>query len=133
MPVQFKIKVTKEILELSKECGTHHENEIAGNNCAIAVAVKHIFPDVFVSGHYIYPFGHNENDKLDELKIALPKIAHDFVNVFDSLCVIYKQRLLLPEFEFEISISDQIIAQINIDEVRSLTGSPFCSTGVPQL
>ena len=25
MPVQFKIKVTKEILELSKECGTHND------------------------------------------------------------------------------------------------------------
>jgi len=124
MPIPFKIKVTKQILELSKKCGAHNEDEIMGKDCAIALALKDIFPEVYVSGHYIYPFGIDENDKLDELKIALPKIAQDFVNVFDSLCAIYKQRLLLPEFEFEISIPDEIISQINIDEVRTLVYLP---------
>ena len=51
----------------------------------------------------------------------MPKIAQDFVKVFDSLSAIHKLRLLLPEFEFEISIPDEIIAEINIDEVRDGT------------
>ena len=119
MPVQFKIKVTKEILELSRNCG-QHEFEIVGKNCAIAVALKDIFPEVFVSGYYIHPFGSDKENKLAELEIPLPKIAQDFVRLFDSLCSIPGVRLLLPEFEFEISIPDEIISRINIEEVRAL-------------
>jgi hypothetical protein len=125
MPVRFKIKVTKEILELSKECGAHNDFDTIGKNCAIAIALKDIFPEVVVTDYYIYPFGIDNKNKLDDLRIVMPKIAQDFVKVFDSLSAIHKLRLLLPEFEFEISIPDEIISQINIDEVRTsgcLTG-----------
>jgi len=126
MPVRFKIKVTKEILELSKECGAHNDFDTIGKNCAIAIALKDIFPGVVVTDYYIYPFGIDNKNKLDDLRIVMPKIAQDFVKVFDSLSAIHKLRLLLPEFEFEISIPDEIISQINIDEVRTsacLTGA----------
>ena len=126
MPVQFKIKVTKEILELSKECGAHNDFDTIGKNCAIAIALKDIFPGVVVTDYYIYPFGIDNKNKLDDLRVVMPKIAQDFVKVFDSLSAIHKLRLLLPEFEFEISIPDEIISQINIDEVRTsacLTGA----------
>jgi len=125
MPVRFKIKVTKEILELSKECGAHNDFDTIGKNCAIAIALKDIFPEVVVTDYYIYPFGIDNKNKLDDLRIVMPKIAQDFVKVFDSLSAIHKLRLLLPEFEFEISIPDEIISQINIDEVRTLA----CLTG----
>ncbi|HEX7457056.1 MAG TPA: hypothetical protein VF301_01340 [Ginsengibacter sp.] len=126
MPVWFKIKVTKEILELSKECGAHNDFDTIGKNCASAIALKDIFPEVVVTDYYIYPFGIDNKNKLDDLRIVMPKIAQDFVKVFDSLSAIHKLRLLLPEFEFEISIPDEIISQINIDEVRTsacLTGA----------
>lgn len=126
MPVRFKIKVTKEILELSKECGAHNDFDTIGKNCAIAIALKDIFPEVVVTDYYIYPFGIDNKNKLDDLRIVMPKIAQDFVKIFDSLSAIHKLRLLLPEFEFEISIPDEIISQINIDEVRTsacLTGA----------
>jgi hypothetical protein len=126
MPVHFKIKVTKEILELSKECGAHNDFNTIGKNCAIAIALKDIFPGVVVADYYIYPFGIDNKNKLDDLRIVMPKIAQDFVKIFDSLSAIHKLRPLLPEFEFEISIPDEIISQINIDEVRTsacLTGA----------
>ena len=123
MPVRFKIKVTKDILELSRNCSSE-DLEIIGENCAIALALKHIFPDVNVTGDCIYPFGMDYNDKWDELKIKLPKIAQDFIKVFDSLSAIPNQRLRLPEFEFEISIPDEIIAEINIEEIRALNYAP---------
>ncbi len=119
MPVPFKIKVTKEILEMSKGCGTQNDVEKIGNNCAIAHALKSIFPDVFVTAHHIHPFGIGENSDQRSLVIALPKIALDFIRVFDSLRTIHTVRLLLPEFEFEISIPDEIISRINIDEVKN--------------
>lgn len=126
MAVQLKIKVTKDILELSKNCGSK-ELEIIGKNCAIALALKHIFPDVNVTGDYIYPFGMDYNNKCDDLKIVLPKIAQDFIRVFDSLSAIPNQRLRLPEFEFEIFIADDIISEINIDEIRTLNyAPPYC-------
>lgn len=120
MAVQFKIKVTKEILESSKECGAHNDVEKIGNNCAIAIAVKDIFPNVFVTAHHIYPFGIDESNEYIHLRIELPKIALDFIKLFDSLRSIHKARLSLPEFEFEISIPDEIISLINIDEVENI-------------
>ena len=82
--------------------------------------MKDIFPDVNVTGDYIYPFGIDYNDRWDELKIHLPKVAQDFINVFDSLSAIPNQRLRLPEFDFEIVIPDEIIAEINIDEIKTI-------------
>ena len=82
--------------------------------------MKDIFPDVFVSGYYIHPFGSDDGNKLADLEVPLPKIARDFVKFFDSLSAIPGFRLTLPEFEFEISIPDEIIAEINIEEVRNL-------------
>ena len=123
MSVQFEIKITKEILQLSKECGTHGQTDTIGKNCAIAVSLKDIFPLVFVTGDYIYPFGIDKGN-LDKLKIEMPKVAKDFVRVFDSLSAIPKVRLCLPEFEFELSIPDEIISQINIDEIRTLALLP---------
>lgn len=124
MPIQFTIKITKEILELSKECGTNGEVDTIGKDCAIAVSLKDMFRDVFVTGDYIYPFGIDENNNVDELKIEMPKVAKDFVRVFDSLRAIPKVRLCLPEFEFELPISDEVISQINIDEVRAIAFRP---------
>jgi hypothetical protein len=119
MPVPFTIKVTKEILAMSKECGIHNRENI-GENCAIAHAVKDIFPDVSVTGSHFYPFGIDKKNPIDDLKIELPKIAQDFIKIFDSLTAIHKVRMRLPEFEFEIFIPDKVIAQINIDDAKKL-------------
>ncbi|HSN08222.1 MAG TPA: hypothetical protein VLS85_04245, partial [Hanamia sp.] len=72
--------------------------------------------------HHIYPFGIDDNNNCNELRIPLPGIAQDFIKVFDSLRSIHKVRLHLPEFEFEISIPEEIISHINIDEVKNMVG-----------
>jgi hypothetical protein len=120
MPIPFKIKVTKNILELSKECGTHNDPETIGNNCAIALALKDIFPEVFVTNSDICPFGIDQKNNPKTLSIPMPKIARDFVKVFDSLSAVHKLRLHLPEFEFSIDIPDDIISDIDIEEVKDL-------------
>ena len=124
MLVQFKIAVTREIIELSLQCGTSNDIKEVGKNCAIALAVKDIFPDVVVTGDCIYPFGNNKYTKTGDLKIELPQVAKDFIKVFDSLCAMPKVRRCLPEFDFEIPVSDEIISQINIAEVKALINSP---------
>jgi len=75
-------------------------------------APKVIFPDVFITGDCIYTFSINEKNKLGCLKIAMPKIAQDFIKVFDSLCKMHNIRLLLSEWEFKISIPDEILLKL---------------------
>ena len=112
MAVAFKIQVTKHIIANCKFCRVLEDAEMVGSNCPIAVSIKHIFPKVHVSNHFIFPFGIN-----GETKIDMPSIAQNFVNLFDSLCAIPKTRLLIPEFEFDIEIPDEVLEGINIEEL----------------
>jgi hypothetical protein len=121
MPVPFQIKVTRDILELSKECGVNGDVATIGKNCAIALTLKDLFPNVFVSGDDIFPFGKEDKNPSHHITIPMPKVARDFVKVFDSLSAIHNLRLRLPEFEFSIDIPDEIISEIDIEEVTTLT------------
>ena len=94
------------------------EHEI-GNNCAVAFALMDIFPNVYVTNYFIFPFG-MENERQQNLKIPLPVVAQQFIKLFDGFRLTPKLRLLLPEFEFNIDVHDEVIEQINIDEVREL-------------
>ena len=112
MPVNFKIQVTKEIITQCKEVGALNNADIIGNKCPIAIAVKHIFPEVHVTNFYLFPFGmHTEN------KIPLSPIAQNFIKLFDSLSMIPRTRLIIPAFEFEIEIPDTVLEQIDIGEL----------------
>jgi hypothetical protein len=122
MSTAFTIIVTKQILEQAKCCG-NGEHKTIGDNCAIALAVKDIFPNVFVCGNHIHPFGFGQ-DGIREMRIELPVIARDFIKVFDSLVAMPRVRLLLPEFEFVILVPDNILEQINIDDIRAMGEPP---------
>jgi hypothetical protein len=119
MPLQLKIAITKEIIEQCKHCGNGDEEHEIGKNCAVAFALIDIFPDIYVTNYYIFPFG-SEYEKEQVLKIPLPIIAQQFIKLFDGFYLTPKLRLILPEFEFTIDVPDEVIEQINIDEVREL-------------
>ena len=119
MPLQLKIAITKDIIAHCKNCGNENKEHEIGNNCAVAFALIDIFPNVYVTNYYIFPFG-IEYEKEQVLKIPLPIIAQQFIKLFDGFRLTPKLRLLLPEFEFTIDIPDEVIEQINIDEVREL-------------
>ena len=119
MPLQLKIAITKQILEQCKNCGNEMEEHEIGNNCAVAFALMDIFPNVYVTNYFIFPFG-MENERQKDLKIPLPVVAQQFIKLFDGFRLTPKLRLLLPEFEFNIDVHDEAIEQINIDEVREL-------------
>ena len=119
MPIQFTIAITKEIIEHCKNCGAGNEAHKIGKNCAIAFALVDIFPNVYVTGYYIFPLG-IDAEKEKDIKIPIPVIAQQFIILFDGFCLTPKLRLLLPEFEFTIDVPDEVVEQINIDEVREL-------------
>lgn len=119
MPVQFTIRITKEIIERCKSCGTESNKREIGSNCAVAFTLKDIFPDVYVTNYYIFPFG-IDSEKGEDMKIAMPDIAQQFIKLFDGFYLMPNLRPLLPEFEFILNIPGEVIDQINIDEVMEL-------------
>ena len=117
----LKIKVTKEILRKSMYCGTElSTKDTVGANCAFALALRDIFPYAHVTATGIDFFYHSSTDKdlLPVDQVKLPLEAGNFIFQFDN--VPPPVRLTLPEIEVEISIPDEVINQINIDELRPL-------------
>ena len=115
MPIPFNIVITKEIITQCKNCGTGNDIRRVENNCAIAIALADIFPSVYVTNLFIFPFGIDR-----ELKIPIPTIAQQFINLFDGFRLMPGLRLMLPAFEFIIDIPDEVVEHINIDEVKEL-------------
>ena len=109
---KLKIKVTKDILERSKMCGTN-EGETVSQNCAVALAIRDIFPLAAVDGDNIWP-----NFSLADELIPLPKDARVYIIEFDNTHPV--ERPCLPEIEFEIQIPDSVIEKINIEELKPL-------------
>jgi hypothetical protein len=127
VPIQFKIAITKEILAQCKNCGTGNDAGRIEDNCAIAIALADIFPKVYVTDLYIFPFG-IEGDNKKDINIPIPGIAQQFIKLFDGFRFTPRLRLMLPEFDFMIDIPDEVIEQINIDDVKPLiekTGTGF--------
>lgn len=112
MPTTLRIKVTKEILEKSSDCKVNKEKHLSIHHCAIAVALADIFPTCNISSHFMKP------DRSDRLIINLPPKATEFIYLFDKSTP--EERRNLPEIEFEISIPDEVIEKINIDDIRLL-------------
>jgi hypothetical protein len=119
MPVQYKIRITKETIEHCKNCGTENSRQDIGSNCAVAFALKDIFPDVYVTDCYIFPFG-IDSEKEENIKIMMPVIAQQFIKLFDGFYLMPNLRPSLPEFEFIINIPNEVLDHINIDEVKEL-------------
>jgi hypothetical protein len=131
--MKLKIKVTKEILERSAMCGYRDggPDNIIGQNCAIALAVREIFPTAQVCSNFIrerwvpgtleYCLDNPEQTPECGWFIPLPENAKKFIRAFD----IYGPsiRTSLPEIEFEITLTDEVLATINIDQVKEILKS----------
>ena len=104
----LKIKVTKDILRKAMWCGTGN-NQAVSTSCAIALAIRDIFPDAQVSRHITTWTCKNDI-------VYIPQSAKDFIQDFDNSTP--EERLLLPEFEFEVELSNDIINSINISDIH---------------
>lgn len=120
--MKLLIKITKNILEQSKMCNVvkclSGTESGVGANCAIALAVRSIFPDAWVDEENIIPFFFKELHKPIVHKIKLPYEACGFIAKFDSSTP--DKRIQMPEFSFEIDVPDEIINQIGISEVHKI-------------
>lgn len=105
------IKITKEVLEKTKFCGTDSAPVI--ENCAIAYAVREIFPNAKVGWDIVKGIRDYSILVFGEV-IPLPPNARNFISVFDSASV--QTRVNLPEFSFEITIPPSVLERISIGE-----------------
>lgn len=113
--MKLQINITKEILQRSMYCGTE---SYVGKNCAIALAVRDIFPHAWIYGNSIDPLYFMWVTIED---IPLPKIAIDFIVDFDFLKNNPQERLSLPTFSFEIEVPEEVIDKLgNLDEVYKI-------------
>jgi hypothetical protein len=114
--MKLKIKVTKEIIEKAIWCGTESEAGYhVSENCAVALAVRDIFPKACVCHSVFYPF---EGAMFDA--IIIPPKAQDFIKHFDRLADNPEARLYMDPIEFEVDIPDSVIEHIGIDEVKKI-------------
>ena len=100
----FTVSITRDIIVRSYRCGTQNEIDMIGNHCAITLALRDRFPDVFVSGTHIHPFG-DESD----VAIPLPEEAIEFIHRFDALADTPEERMGLPEFHFSVVLKEEAV------------------------
>lgn len=123
MSVELKIKVTKEIINKTRFCGLKGEESVDNysSNCAIALAVRDIFPIAYVGPCFITVCTHDNSFMID-----LPVEATEFIHEFDdatgakSLVECIQWRQSLDPIEFSIQVPDELIEKINIDEISKV-------------
>jgi hypothetical protein len=127
--MKLKIKVTKEVLKKTQYCAVGRHNLPEGipyvaalattTSCAIAVAVRDIFPRARVSPSIIQL---TSDIPLQHIFVELPDNARSFIKEFDSLREAagfdrgFDKRLEMDELEFEIEVPEEVIDSIGIED-----------------
>ena len=128
MSTKLRIRVTRDILQKAAYCGhikengkwtaSDHESVAVACNCAIALAVRHIFPLAIVGPDTIIPFGDTKYSSCFS-EIQLPIEAQCFIREFDDLMP--ADRKTMTPLEFEVEIPDDVLQHaVRIEEDLAL-------------
>src|SRR6478752_4345288 len=109
--MKILIKVTKEVLERSKGCKADHT---ATTNCAIALAVRDLFPTAQVECDSIELIADAEYSNADNY-CSLPQEAQDFIDQFDEADPFTRENM--DPFSFEIEVPEFVIQQIGLSQI----------------
>ena len=109
--MKILIKITKEVLEKTKMCNEEGKNAPA-TSCAIAYAVRDIFPKAWVERTRILINGWYGGGDTQSL---LPFKAIAFIEDFDDSTP--EERVNMNPFSFEIDVPDSVINEIGIGQV----------------
>lgn len=129
--MKITVRVTKEILHKSAMCG-YEPGEHVVYNCAIALAVREIFPysracyGTIVVYDNIGPINQWHlilNDSANDHKTPvggyfIKHKADDFIKSFDRAT--REERINMEEFSFEIDVLSEVIDQIGISQVYKI-------------
>lgn len=126
--MKVTIKVTKEIIEKAMMCGVqYHMKKIVesgldipsvAENCAIALAVREVFPKAAVledteKSHHMIRYCCSDQNTI----IVLPKQASKFIRDFDRKSVDPTSRLMMEPLSFEVEVPEELINEIGIGEI----------------
>lgn len=116
MSTKLRISITQSILNKSAYCGHIKENGKyilsddesvdVSTNCAIALAVRDIFPHAQVGAGRIRPFGDRPFSGCYS-EILLPDIANCFIADFDNK--LPPDRKKMGTLEFEVNVPDDVL------------------------
>jgi hypothetical protein len=115
----IRVNITKDVLRDSMFCISEF-----GQTCAIATVIIEIFGNMaYVGKDYIYIVRDGDHSQsqfgiISDCYIDLPPVAKNFILDFDALKNDPEARLNMPEISFEISIPDEVIELIDINEVH---------------
>jgi hypothetical protein len=112
------VRVTKEILERSMFCGTLKGSPNVGENCAVALAVRDIFPKASVGNRMIS--WHGGTEVSTEEAIYMPEEARLFIKGFDLMKNFPQHRLLLEPISFMITVPPAVIDKIGVSQVYKI-------------
>lgn len=118
--MKLQINITQEILQKTKNCSVF--NGDMGTSCAIAEAVRDIFPNAQVSEDCIR-FAEASSKGAIQLNfrsevIYLPLKAVAFIQKFDKFSP--SERIKMEPISFEIIVPDSLIEDIDISEVEEI-------------
>lgn len=132
--MKITIKVTKEVLRQSAHCpilgiSLNCELDKLKTNCAVAVAVRDLFPKAKVFNNAICLSSHfpdyevslveDEQGVRPKTTIRLPQKAIDFITEFDRLHPL--ERPGMDELKFDIEVPDEFFERtIGISEAHEI-------------
>lgn len=128
--MKLEIHITKEVLEKSAMCGFYPgtrqtEGNNVSENCAVAIAVRDIFPDAAIGPETIHTFGTNcpYNMKI-EMPLEARAMIMQFDNFRNSTDHRYNKedaiagRKAMEPMSFVVDVPDVVIDKIGINEVH---------------
>lgn len=124
----LEIIVSSEVIKASSLCGFDNNGNAApfkvlpldrqpATNCAIALAVRDIFPEADIGEEMIYPFGSGDRSR-DTKQIPMPYEAVSFIEKFDVSTP--GRRGSMKPFSFKIDIPDHIIDDIPLPDINKI-------------
>lgn len=92
-------KITKEIIQESVNRMTM--GAVASTNCAVAVAIREVYPHTSVGSTIVSITG---DYMFDDVRIPLPTSVINYIDNFDRTAM--KERINLPELEFTLEVPE---------------------------
>jgi hypothetical protein len=110
--MKLTVSITPDILAASAHCDALK----LGANCAIALALKDIFPKVNVASQYARIMDRRlpSGNKL----IKLTQSATDFIFKFDTSTP--QERCNMQSFSFDLELPEEVIELVDIDDIKAI-------------
>lgn len=114
--MKFKLRITKDVLKKSSNCGRVGGVGSITRNCAFALAFNELVPNVAVTEYNVIFYKPESSETFAKVPTSTPIV--NFIIKFDTALV--SERLEFPEQEFDVEIPDNVINFYYGDTVKAV-------------